>query len=132
MKHKPPANAIKYAQDYRANTLRESFGLTLKNYYELQAKQGHTCAICKREETANGRGGKPMSLAVDHCHTTGKIRGLLCRRCNQSIGAFEDNPTLLRLAALYLEGADTGYKTHKTPQVADADALIAELLSGGN
>lgn len=51
------------------------------------------CAICKRQDTR---------LCIDHCHKTGRIRGVLCHRCNSGIGSFRDNPTLLTAAAAYL------------------------------
>jgi hypothetical protein len=72
-------------------------GLTPRDYLALVEKQKNRCAICKTEET--GRGGM---WAVDHCHTTGRVRGLLCHRCNLAIGQFQDNPQLLRRAAAYL------------------------------
>lgn len=57
------------------------------------------CEICNR---------KTKRMAIDHCHKTGQYRGILCMRCNMSIGHFEDSPELLKLAAKYLE--DHGYE----------------------
>ena len=54
------------------------------------------CEICG--EKANGK-----ALAVDHCHRTNKLRGLLCENCNNGLGRFKDSPSLLRKAASYLE-----------------------------
>lgn len=59
-------------------------------------EQGGTCAICHGTETV-GR------LAVDHCHSTGRVRGLLCTNCNQAIGKLKDDSQLLRNAINYLE-----------------------------
>jgi hypothetical protein len=47
-----------------------------------------------------------MELAVDHCHTTGKVRGLLCSTCNTALGSFQDNPAYLKAAIHYLESHD--------------------------
>ena len=71
-------------------------GLTLEEYRELLRRQNGVCAICKRDDS---RG----SLAVDHCHKTGLVRGLLCRSCNTSLGKMNDDPELLRRAIAYLE-----------------------------
>lgn len=75
------------------------FGLTPDDYDEILRKQNGRCAICRSDRFDKRR----HALAVDHDHVTNKIRGLLCRRCNQAIGAFQDNPDLLRKAAQYLE-----------------------------
>lgn len=60
------------------------------------------CDICKQPERAR-RNGVVKLLALDHDHTTGAWRGVLCQRCNQAIGLLRDNPQLLRLAADYVE-----------------------------
>jgi len=49
---------------------------------------------------------RKKQLDVDHCHTTGEVRGLLCNRCNTGIGQFKDNPNILRSAARYLDKED--------------------------
>jgi hypothetical protein len=48
--------------------------------------------------------GSSEALAIDHCHATKAVRGLLCRACNSGLGHFRDNPALLLTATLYLEG----------------------------
>lgn len=73
----------------------KKFGLTKEQYLQMHKAQGGTCAICKQEEI--GR-----RLAVDHCHTSGKVRGLLCAGCNTALGQMNDDPTLLRRAMEYL------------------------------
>lgn len=81
--------------------LKRHFGLSKMQYDELAEAQSHRCAICQKEEGAIIR-GKNLRLAVDHCHTTGKVRGLLCSSCNRALGAFQDSPDVLRRAILYL------------------------------
>ena len=64
----------------------------------LDAIEIKECIICGAEEPPN------KYFAVDHDHETGRVRGVLCHKCNKGIGLFQDSPELLRLAALYLEG----------------------------
>lgn len=78
-------------------------GWTKEEYDEALLAQDGRCAICKKPESDLGRGGEVLALSADHCHATGKKRGLLCRRCNQALGKMEDDPKLLRAAADYLE-----------------------------
>ena len=82
----------------RAKHLKTRFNLTLKQYDEIAVKQNNVCAICKQSES---RKGKPR-LAVDHDHKTGKIRSLLCDRCNRLLGNAKDNISLLAEAIQYL------------------------------
>lgn len=77
--------------------LKKNYGITLGDYEALLAEQGGKCFICGTPESEWG------SLAVDHCHKTGRLRKLLCFSCNTSIGKFNDDPALLRKAADYLE-----------------------------
>lgn len=75
------------------------FGMSIEDYYTLLADQDGVCAIC---HTGNpGRDDREL-LYVDHDHTTGYIRGLLCHNCNFGIGHFKDSPSLLEEAARYL------------------------------
>lgn len=86
----------------KQSELRKSFGLTLDDYSAMMSDQAGVCAICKEHETAT-RGGKLLSMAVDHDHKTGAIRGLLCMNCNKAIGLLKENPTLFERARAYLE-----------------------------
>ncbi len=82
-----------------ANTkLKARFGITLDEYHALLDQQGGECLICFAHLSVMGH-----RLAVDHCHKTGRIRGLLCKSCNVGIGNFDDCPERLRRAAAYLE-----------------------------
>lgn len=75
--------------------------ITLNYYQELIAKQNNKCAICDQEETRM-HNGKLTRLCIDHCHSSGKVRGLLCHACNTAIGKFKDDISLLNNAILYL------------------------------
>ena len=79
------------------------YGMTLEDFEALLAKQEGVCAACGKPETRlAGRGKlnlKPRPLSVDHNHTTGEVRGLLCFSCNLALGHLEDN--LDRIKALY-------------------------------
>jgi hypothetical protein len=79
-------------------TLKRAYGLTVEGYFAILSAQGGGCAICGKTSEEQGR-----KLAVDHCHATGKVRGILCDPCNQGLGSYRDNVTLLRRAIEYLE-----------------------------
>lgn len=72
------------------------------NYDDLYVKSGGVCSICGNPETVLSRSGNIKRLAVDHCHRTGKFRGLLCFRCNRTLGGVKDNPILLLKMVKYL------------------------------
>ena len=84
--------------------LKANFGLSEAGYVALLDAQNGVCAICHHGETKwDTRCGRVRYLAVDHDHVTGKVRGLLCAKCNTTLGNVSDNPELLRRSASYLE-----------------------------
>ena len=87
----------------RARHYKRKFGITIEQYEDLHKSQNGVCAICRKPEiSCDSKSGLRRSLAVDHCHKTGKIRGLLCWRCNTVIGKLEECPILLRQMIFYL------------------------------
>ena len=94
----------------RKSHLKRKYGMTIEDYDGMLEAQGGGCAIC-------GRAPRPdISLHVDHDHETGRIRGLLCFPCNNTLGDFEDDPARLYAAADYLT------------READVEALIRERV----
>jgi hypothetical protein len=89
------------AEYHKNNGLMKVYGLTIENYKTMLDSQGHVCAICGK--AADGMGAKLRNLCVDHCHITGKIRGLLCTKCNSGLGHFKDNIQYLENAIIYLK-----------------------------
>lgn len=85
----------------KSRQLQKQYNITLEEYNTLLKTQNHVCAICNNPETLMIK-GKLCSLAVDHCHDTGKIRGLLCTKCNRGIGLLRHDIDLLQKAILYL------------------------------
>lgn len=90
----------------RRYNLLKKYGLTEEAYRKMLEGQGGVCKICGRRETRRVK-GKVQCLSVDHCHFSGKVRALLCHRCNHTLGTTRDNPKLLRQMADYLENKIT-------------------------
>lgn len=88
------ASNLKAGKRYR---VKKEYGLTIEQVSEMSTAQNHSCAIC--DDPFNGT----HHTQIDHCHTTGKVRGLLCINCNWLLGKSRDDPSLLRKAAEYLE-----------------------------
>jgi hypothetical protein len=82
-----------------ADKLRNRYGLTVADFQSMLEAQGHVCAICTMKRLSS----KTKRLFVDHCHTTGKVRGLLCTRCNSGLGMFAEDGLLMKRAIAYLE-----------------------------
>lgn len=72
----------------------QKYGISKKDYKEMRKKQNQRCFICNE---------KCKELVIDHCHKTGEIRKLLCRRCNSSLGFIKENVNILRNMISYLE-----------------------------
>lgn len=87
-------NRDKVAYTKRENYLKKTYSLNQEEYTAMVDQVGGRCEICKREES---------NLHIDHDHTTGKIRGLLCLLCNTGLGKFRDNKEILREAIRYLD-----------------------------
>jgi hypothetical protein len=79
------------------------YGITVPERQILVDSQNNKCAICKDELEGWGRGWSSKSSAVDHCHRTGKVRGILCYHCNTGIGQLKESVEILKLAISYLE-----------------------------
>src|ERR1700730_9374517 len=103
--------------DYRARVLAEHrklhrkevlmrHGISLEEYEWLLALQGGVCAICEKKP-------KRGLLCVDHCHRTGKIRGLLCAKCNCGLGFYDDDPNRMHAATAYLRAAQRDCKASR-------------------
>lgn len=89
-------------EKHRDRMRRTNYGLPLGEYDQMHATQDGRCAICGERETSLHSNGKPRQLFVDHHHATGKVRELLCMRCNMGVGQFRDDPSLLVKAIEYL------------------------------
>ena len=92
--------------------LKRTYGIDYSDYLRMLEEQNHKCKVCgskgfKMKETHN------LLLVVDHCHTTGEVRGLLCHNCNRGIGLLQDNVGNLKSAIKYLEGSTTRSKDRR-------------------
>lgn len=92
-----------YISKTKLRQLTRRYNISEKEYLELLQSNDSLCHICNKKETAKTKDGKEIMLSVDHCHDTGKIRGLLCYTCNTALGLFKDSEELLSNAILYLK-----------------------------
>lgn len=84
--------------------LNKGYSISIEEYQSMFDAQGGICKICLRPESmVDNRSGKVKNLAVDHCHESGKVRGLLCYNCNVAIGFLRDNSEVVQRAADYLK-----------------------------
>lgn len=79
------------------------YNLTLSEYNILLESQNYVCKICKKTETSKSCGGNQKLLSVDHCHITGRVRGLLCQKCNTSLGILNEDINILTNMIIYLK-----------------------------
>lgn len=92
---------ILYPDSRYAVVLKHKYGITLEVYKLMLEDQNNACAICQ----SSSPGHKKRYFSVDHCHKTGRIRGLLCQDCNAGIGYLKDRVENLIAAISYLGGA---------------------------
>jgi hypothetical protein len=128
------AEATKWKNSFRSHILnpnpiktKGSHGLTPQEAREIRLTKGK-CDICGEEEKDiefNFRRGEiqiktiKSSLAIDHCHLTGKIRGVLCHSCNKSLGGFKDDKHLLQAAIAYLDSFGPKRRSRSLKRYAD-------------
>jgi HKD family nuclease len=89
-----------YGRDYH---LKTQYNMTREEHTKLLVAQNHKCAICGIDEADSVK----QKLYVDHCHTTGKVRALLCHSCNAGIGLFKESIPALANAIAYLDKHNT-------------------------
>jgi hypothetical protein len=93
-------NPEQIAEIERRSKFKRQYGISLEQYDEMLENQGGGCAICGTTKPSE----RTKYFAVDHCHSTSKVRGLLCSKCNRGLGLFNDTPERLKAAAKYLIG----------------------------
>lgn len=84
----------------RKYDLKRVYNMSINDYDLMLEQQNSRCKICLTENA----GGKHKKFYIDHCHKTGKVRGLLCTGCNLALGGFRDNIESLKRAIDYLTG----------------------------
>jgi hypothetical protein len=89
---------LEYSDKQSDRRLQRLYGITLEDYSRMLENQGGGCAICG----STVGDGKRRKLFVDHDHVTGKVRGIICNKCNFGIASFRDNPELMQNAIEYI------------------------------
>lgn len=97
LRQKNRERAKQYTAEEKLDWALRQYGLTAETFKRMTEEQGGRCAICRRQPDEQKR------LVVDHCHTTGRVRGLLCGQCNCMLGNAKDNTDTLKQAIHYLE-----------------------------
>lgn len=97
IQRKRPESLVRAERNYRLR----NYGIDQEAYQSMLSSQDGRCAICRNVEPLT-RHGKQKSLTVDHCHSTGAVRGLLCTKCNSGIGMFGDREDVMAAAIEYL------------------------------
>lgn len=89
----------RYKKQQFIYTLKRNYGITLDDFNLMLTTQNNKCRICNQEERHKNK----KILSVDHCHESGKVRGLLCHRCNVILGLIKENTNVLENAISYLK-----------------------------
>ena len=98
------ANRDRFREVSRNKRVRHVHGLEPEDYRRMLDSQGGVCAICKTDNVGgrNSLNTHLMHFAIDHCHNSGVIRGLLCNCCNRGIGLLDEDPLVMAEAIKYL------------------------------
>lgn len=92
----------KNIQKLRNKDLKNKYNITLNDYDKLLREQSSKCAICNKKEIRKANNGKIKRLAIDHNHKTGKVRRLLCQKCNSALGYVNEDIDILQTMIKYL------------------------------
>lgn len=90
----------KNPQSYHWARIKKEFGLTRETFFDLVEKQDNKCALCEKPFEGLSR----RLIHIDHCHQTGRVRGLLCMTCNVALGMLGDTAESLSKALAYVKG----------------------------
>jgi hypothetical protein len=103
-KVKPTGVVPKHCKNCRSylDHIQRRYGISVEDYLALANAQNWACAICQTSSATLQR-TRQQRLVVDHCHTTGLVRGLLCQRCNTALGMFEEDLVSIVMASVYLQ-----------------------------
>jgi len=93
------------SKNRKSEKLKLRYGITYEDWELMREKENFSCMICGITEEEIGK-----KLDVDHCHNTGKVRGILCNPCNTTLGHAKDNIAILQAAIDYLKNYGGGYK----------------------
>lgn len=91
----------RYADTTMNSYYLRTYGISLNEYNDMLVKQNYVCLICSNQETTK-HGDKVIKLSVDHNHITGKVRGLLCKKCNAAIAMYNEDEDIIQRAIDYL------------------------------
>lgn len=121
-------NPEAYKRSYINSSIKKK-GLETEEYEKLQKIQNDVCAICiKPQVYCSGKSGEPDRLCIDHDHSTGFIRGLLCHICNKGIGCFCDSPKIMLSGVKYLCKSAGRQRNIDTTEIENAIDKVIELI----
>ena len=97
-----------YYRIQRPSKLKRMYGITADDYYAMLKSQDGGCAVCgsKNPRARGYKKNNGSAFCVDHCHSTGRVRGLLCTACNRALGLIRDDPSVAAKMADYLRKGD--------------------------
>ena len=95
-----PGLKREYATRYK---LKKYYGLTPEDRISMLERCNYKCQICGTAVQLPEAGGGAKNANIDHCHTTGSVRGILCGHCNKGLGHFRDDPGIIQRASQYIQ-----------------------------